>query len=74
MNKVGETFHQFDPIGVTGMILLSESHISVHTWPEHGSVALDVFCCTSEYKAQTATRKIVDALKPQEVDIKKVSR
>jgi S-adenosylmethionine decarboxylase len=38
-------FKQFQPIGVTGFILLEESHISVHTWPEHGFVALDIFSC-----------------------------
>lgn len=38
-------FKQFQPIGVTGFILLEESHISVHTWPEHCFVALDIFSC-----------------------------
>jgi S-adenosylmethionine decarboxylase proenzyme len=38
-------FHAFAPHGVTGMLLLEESHISVHTWPEHGYAAIDLFTC-----------------------------
>ena len=38
-------FHQFEPQGVTGVLLLSESHMSIHTWPEHGYAAVDLFTC-----------------------------
>jgi S-adenosylmethionine decarboxylase len=37
--------HKFSPQGITIVALLSESHISIHTWPENGSAALDVFTC-----------------------------
>ena len=37
--------HRFDPQGVTGLALLAESHISIHTWPENGYAAVDVFTC-----------------------------
>lgn len=36
-------FHQFQPIGVSGVVLIAESHISVHTWPEHAFAAVDIF-------------------------------
>lgn len=39
--------HRFSPQGVTGVALLAESHITVHTWPEHGFGAFDVFMCGS---------------------------
>jgi S-adenosylmethionine decarboxylase len=42
--ELGSYYHQFD-IGVTGIISLSESHISIHTWPKEGYVSLDVFIC-----------------------------
>ena len=42
---LGARFHQFEPEGVTGVVLLAESHASVHTWPESGLVTLDVFTC-----------------------------
>ncbi len=38
-------FHQFEPHGVSGVLVISESHFSVHTWPEHGYAALDLFTC-----------------------------
>ncbi len=37
--------HEFSPHGVTGVVLLSESHMSIHTWPEHCYAALDIFTC-----------------------------
>ena len=42
---LGAHFHQFEPEGVTGVVLLAESHASVHTWPERGLATLDVFTC-----------------------------
>jgi S-adenosylmethionine decarboxylase proenzyme len=42
---LGSKFHRFSPQGVTGYLLLAESHISIHTWPEHGYAAVDVFTC-----------------------------
>ena len=42
---LGARFHQFEPDGVTGIVLLAESHASVHTWPQSGLVTLDVFTC-----------------------------
>ena len=42
---VGEIFHQFQPQGVTGIIGIAESHISIHTWPEYGYAAVDIFTC-----------------------------
>lgn len=45
LSKVNAAFKQFQPVGVTGFILLEESHISIHTWPEHNFAAVDVFSC-----------------------------
>jgi len=38
-------FHQFEPMGITGSVVIAESHINIHTWPEHGYAAVDVFTC-----------------------------
>ncbi len=46
-------FHQFQPMGVSGVVLIAESHISVHTWPESGFAAVDIFTC-GEMKPQVA--------------------
>jgi S-adenosylmethionine decarboxylase proenzyme len=45
---IGDHFHQFSPHGVTGVIVIAESHISVHTWVEEGYAAIDLFMCNSK--------------------------
>lgn len=42
---LADRFHQFEPQGVTGVLLLAESHLSIHTWPEEGLVTVDIFTC-----------------------------
>ncbi|MCS6965521.1 MAG: adenosylmethionine decarboxylase [Candidatus Kapabacteria bacterium] len=42
---VSDTFHTFSPHGVSGVVVIAESHVSIHTWPEYGYAAVDVFTC-----------------------------
>lgn len=42
---VGAMFHTFTPQGVSGVVVIEESHLSIHTWPEHGYAAVDFFTC-----------------------------
>lgn len=42
---VNSTFHHFSPYGVSGVVVIAESHISIHTWPEYGYAAVDIFTC-----------------------------
>jgi S-adenosylmethionine decarboxylase proenzyme len=42
---IGAHFHAFNPHGVSGVVIIAESHLTVHTWPEHGYAAVDVFSC-----------------------------
>jgi len=68
LNVVGECFHQFEPQGVTGTVLLAESHLAIHTWPEHGFVSVDVYVCNvstdNKAKALHLFRTLEDALRP----------
>ena len=48
--------HQFQPQGVTGLALLAESHLSIHTWPESGYAAVDVFTCGDHTMPERACR------------------
>jgi S-adenosylmethionine decarboxylase len=41
--KLGEVYHNFSPAGYTGVVCLSESHLSIHTWPEHGRINIDIY-------------------------------
>lgn len=42
---VTDTFHTFSPHGVSGVVVIAESHVAIHTWPEYGYAAVDVFTC-----------------------------
>lgn len=47
-------FHQFEPYGISGMVIIAESHLSIHTWPEYGYAAADVFTCGEELEPEKA--------------------
>jgi S-adenosylmethionine decarboxylase len=59
---LNEVSHQFSPQGVTALMLLAESHISIHTWPESGYAAIDVFTCGSHTMPDMACAHLVDKL------------
>jgi len=42
---VTHTFHSFSPFGVSGVVVIAESHVAIHTWPEYGYAAVDIFTC-----------------------------
>ncbi len=42
---VSHHFHAFSPYGVSGVVIIKESHLTIHTWPEHGYAAIDIFTC-----------------------------
>lgn len=77
-NECGATvlqtiYHSFDPQGVTAICLLSESHISVHTWPEKGLAAIDVFTC-GYCEPKVACDVICGELNPQGFTLEHIDR
>jgi S-adenosylmethionine decarboxylase proenzyme len=78
MTIVGESFHQFAPAGVTGTVLLAESHLAIHTWPEHGFVTIDVYVCNyttdNSAKAERLFQAMRDILRPQRVKFQAIHR
>lgn len=71
---VGEVAHRFEPQGVTALALLAESHISVHTWPELGYAACDVFTCGSEARPEQACEVLVEALEAERYELRRTPR
>ncbi|HID42896.1 MAG TPA: S-adenosylmethionine decarboxylase [Archaeoglobaceae archaeon] len=65
LEKVGSVYKQFNPHGVTGIVLIAESHVSIHTWPEFGLVNLDVFTCGDISKAEKAFKLFLEIFKPK---------
>jgi len=75
LHKVGDSHFQFKPFGATAVVLLAESHISIHTWPEkNGMAALDIFTCGKEGDAHEASSVLVKKFKPTKIEIKRVRR
>lgn len=70
---IGNIFHKFSPHGVTGVIAVKESHISIHTWPEFGYAALDVFTCRN-IDPLVALDVILERLKPKHYMVMQLSR
>ena len=57
--------HKFNPQGVSIVLVIAESHIFIHTWPEHEYAALDIFTCKDEKSTWEAYRTILEKLKPK---------
>lgn len=63
LQKLGEVYHDFTPGGFTAVVCLSESHISIHTWPEHNLVNLDIYLSNFQRNNDGTVNDIYDALK-----------
>ena len=62
---VGESFHKFSPHGVTGVLAIAESHICIHTWPEYGYAAVDVFTCGEGFDPEKAAGLLIEGFRSQ---------
>jgi S-adenosylmethionine decarboxylase len=65
--------HQFDPYGVTVVLMLAESHISIHTWPDKGTAACDVYTC-SQTDPKIGCDFIIEKLKPSNYELTFIQR
>ncbi len=59
---MGESFHHFSPQGVSGVVVIAESHLSIHTWPEYGYAAVDIFTCGTSVEPEKAVEALVEKL------------
>ncbi|MBV8500585.1 MAG: adenosylmethionine decarboxylase [Paucibacter sp.] len=84
LGAVAELFHRFVPAtgqpqgGITGVVLLAESHLAVHTWPELGAVTLDVYVCNlgqdNSSKAEALLSALQRAFGPTEAQVQRLER
>lgn len=70
---VNAASHKFHPQGVTALLLLAESHVSVHTWPEHGYAAIDVFSCVP-FSGSAVSAVVARALGTEHVRMRQLER
>ena len=71
---VKSVFHNFAPQGVTGVIVVEESHFAIHTWPEHRYAAVDLFTCSDEMDYDAAYKFLEKQLKAERSSFTKVLR
>jgi len=67
-------FHQFSPYGISGTIVIAESHFNVHTWPEHQFMAIDLFTCGDSLDPDAAKDYLIAATKAERHDYKILDR
>jgi spermidine synthase/S-adenosylmethionine decarboxylase len=82
LTAVGHVFHQFgsaeSPAGATGAVVLAESHLAIHTWPEIGAVTLDLYVCNfsqdNSVAARAACERLVAAFAPSRLVRRELQR
>ena len=71
---VQSVFHLFNPHGVSGVVVIAESHFAIHTWPEYGYAAVDLFTCGEQVNPWNAFEHLKKCLKAKNVLIMEVQR
>ncbi len=71
---LGESFHQFNPQGVSGVVIIAESHLCIHTWPEYGYAAVDIFTCGNSVQPEKAAEILTGKLGSKSHSIMEIQR
>lgn len=67
-------FHQFSPQGISGSVIIAESHFNIHSWPEYAYAAVDLFTCGDTIDEALATRFLVSKLESKRHEVKTILR
>ncbi len=71
---VQPVFHQFSPHGVSGVVVIAESHFTIHTWPEYGYCALDIFTCGELIDSDASLEYLKQAFKAGSLSVMEIKR
>lgn len=71
---VKAVFHAFSPWGVSGVVVIAESHLTIHTWPEYGYAAVDIFTCGVNVDPWKAVKFLEEELESERTDIQSFQR
>ncbi|MGB9759449.1 MAG: adenosylmethionine decarboxylase [Thermoproteota archaeon] len=71
---VRSVFHKFNPQGISGVVVVAESHLAIHTWPEYGYAAVDIFTCGERTKPEEGLKVLAKLLGAKRVKFKKIKR
>jgi len=71
---LGDSFHRFSPQGVSGVVVIAESHLSIHTWPEYAYAAVDIFTCGTTVEPRIAAEVLIEKLGSKNPSLTEVQR
>jgi S-adenosylmethionine decarboxylase len=67
-------FHEFNPFGISGVVVIAESHLSIHTWPEYRYAAVDIFSCGDALKPEIAANYLVEQFGAERTSVVELQR
>lgn len=73
-NIVNTELYYFEPYGITGIVVITESHLSIHTWPEYKYAAIDFFSCNPDINFRATIGELKKYFKPEKIEIKELDR
>lgn len=73
-NVVKSCFHQFKPYGVSGVLVLKESHFTIHTWPEYQYAAIDIFLCDTNINIENVVKYLCDIFSTNNYKMRTINR
>ena len=73
-NVLGSHIHRLTPQGVSGVVVISESHLTIHTWPERGEAAIDLFTCGDPARARAAVTALARRLGGKRTRVTEMAR
>jgi S-adenosylmethionine decarboxylase len=68
------SFHEFMPFGISGVVVIAESHLTIHTWPEYSYAAVDIFTCGDLIKPEVAARFVIEQFESKNPSIVEMKR
>lgn len=71
---VDVAFHEFNPFGISGVVVIAESHLTIHTWPEYGYAAVDIFTCGDVIKPEEAAAYLIKRFESKNPSIVEIKR
>lgn len=71
---MAESFHRFNPHGISGVVVVAESHLFIHTWPEYGYAAADIFTCGTTVQPEKAAEVLIEKFGAKKHSIQEIAR
>lgn len=74
LNVVDQSFHQFSPSGVSGVLILQESHFTIHTWPEYNYASVDLYLCDKSLDISSLLEYLDKKFMSTKYEVRKIER